>query len=211
MKLADMGMAAATGHDVAVAGNKLAPGRQFLTHALGARSAVSLARAFRDALAAEGVSRHFCARHHDGGAVELLACDYPFDPTGVAELGSLRFEIAGAQGERLSVTMAGMAARPDRAARARLHGYAMLYATCLPALLAAGEPGSAGDALSAEESAALERLLLGDSEADISLTSGEPIRTVEMRIRAACAKLGAADAKGAIVVAAQRGFLNNRR
>lgn len=182
-----------------------------MTRAMSLRSAASLAAAFRDALAAEGVSRHFCARHREDGTAELLACDYPFDPRGVAELGSVRFEIVGMQGERLSVTMAGMATRPDAAARARLHGYAMLYATCLPALLAAGEPAQAGDALSREESAALERLLLGDSEADISLATGEPIRTVEMRIRAACAKLGAADARGAIVVAAQRGFLNNPR
>lgn len=186
-------------------------GRAFLTSALGERSGAALAASFRAALAAEGVTRHFCARHGAGGGVELLACDYPFDPQSVAELGRLRFEIEGAQGERLSVTMAGADVRPDPARRARLHGYAMLYATCLPALLAAGEPQREGAALSDEESRLLERLLLGESEGDIAAADGAPIRSVDMRIRAACSKLGTADAKVGIVVAAQRGFLYNRR
>jgi hypothetical protein len=186
-------------------------GRAFLTSALAERSAASLAASFGAALAAEGVTRHFCARHGDDGRVELLACDYPFDPQSVAELGRLRFEIDGAQGERLSVTMAGAGLRADSGRRARLHGYAMLYATCLPSLLAAGEPQGEGADLSLEEAGLLERLLLGESEGDIAAADGTPVRAVEMRIRAACAKLGTADAKCAIVVAAQRGFLNNRR
>jgi DNA-binding CsgD family transcriptional regulator len=186
-------------------------GRAFLTSALGERSPAALTASFRAALAAEGVTRHFCARHGDNGQIELLACDYPFDPEAVAEIGRLRFEIGGAQGERLSVTMAGAGLRGDSGRRARLHGYAMLYATCLPALLAAGEPQSDGAALSEDEAALLERLLLGESEGDIAAADKIPVRTIEMRIRAACAKLGTADARHAIVVAAQRGFLNNRR
>lgn len=187
------------------------PGRAFFQGALGERSAAALVAGFREALAAEGITRHFCARHHADGAVELLACDYPFDPGAVAELGRLRFEIVGAQGERLSVTMAGTDPRPDAGRRARLHGYAMLYATCLPALIAAGEPQPQGAELNDGEKSILQRLLLGESEGDIAAASGEPVRSVAMRVHAACAKLGATDARGAIVVAAQRGFLNNVR
>jgi DNA-binding NarL/FixJ family response regulator len=84
----------------------------------------------------------------------------------------------------------------------------MLYATSLPPLLDAGEPSEAGSMLEPEERQTLTRLLLGESELDISLATGVPIRSVSQRISAACSKLGVAGPRTAIVVAAQRGLLN---
>jgi hypothetical protein len=114
---------------------ELPAGRAFLTSALAERSAPALIASFRRAVAAEGATRHLCTLRRDNGSVETLACDYPFDPEAVLELSRLHFEIGGARNERLRVTLGGLPAAPDAARRARLHSYAMLYATCLPPLL----------------------------------------------------------------------------
>ena len=183
-------------------------GRLFFQTALAERSAAALAENFRAAAAAEGVGRHFCTRHCEDGALEVLSCDYPFDPDGVAELGRLHFMFDDAAGSRVSVTLAGLPSRIDAGRRARLHGLAMLYATCLPPLLDAGEPSDADSQLTESERDMLMRLLLGDSELDISMETGVPIRSVARRISTACAKLGADGPRSGIVVAAQRGLLN---
>ncbi len=116
---------------------ELPAGRAFLTSALAERSASALIASFRLAVAAEGVTRHLCTLRREDGRAETLACDYPFDPEAVVELGRLHFEIVGGRNERLSVTLGGLPAAPDAARRARLHSYSMLLATCLPPLLAA--------------------------------------------------------------------------
>ena len=183
-------------------------GRTFFETALAERSAATLADNFRAAAASEGARRHFCTRHLDDGTLEMLSCDYPFDPEGVAELGRLDFMFDDGAGGRVSVTVAGLPARIESGLRARLHGIAMLYATCLPPLLDAGEPGDSDSQLTQSERDMLMRLLLGDSELDISLETGVPIRSVARRISTACRKLGAAGPRSGIVVAAQRGLLN---
>ena len=183
-------------------------GRLFFETALEERSAAALAEKFRAAAASEGVRRHFCTRHGDDGALEMLSFDYPFDPEGVAELGRLHFMFDDGAGSRVSVTMAGLPSRIDAGRRARLRGLAMLYATCLPPLLDAGEAGEADTQLTESERDMLTRLLLGESELDISRETGVPIRSVARRISMACAKLGADGSRGGIVVAAQRGLLN---
>ena len=116
---------------------ELPAGRAFLMGALAERTASALIASFRAAVAAEGVTRHSCELRRDDGPIETLACDYPFDPEAVLELSRLHFEIGGARNERLRVTLGGLPAAPDAARRARLHSYAMLYATCLLPLLAA--------------------------------------------------------------------------
>lgn len=183
-------------------------GRLFLESALREKSAAALIRDFQSAVAAEGVTRHFCARRHPGGAVELLSCDYPFDPGEVAELGRLRFVMNDQAGTEVSVTMAGFAPNVSTAKRARLHGLATLYGICLPTLLDAGEPGDYGAVLTEAERNILMRLLLGESELDISLTTGAPVRSVSALVCSAAAKLGAEGPRATIVVAAQRGLLN---
>ena len=184
------------------------PARIFFETALAERSAAALAENFRAAAAGEGVGRHFCTRHLEDGTLEILSCDYPFDTEGIAELGRLCFVFEDGAGSRVSVTMAGLPSRIDSARRARLHGLAMLYATCLPPLLDSGEPSEVDSPLTESERSMLMRLLLGDTELDIAMETGVPIRSVARRISAACEKLGAAGALSGIVVAAQRGLLN---
>lgn len=182
-------------------------GRIFFETALAERSAAALAENFRAAAAGEGVRRHFCTRHGEDGTLEILSCDYPFDPEGIAELGRLHFMFDDGAGSRVSVTVAGLPSRIEAGRRARLHGLAMLYATCLPPLLDAGEPGDGNADLTEWERSMLMRLLLGDSELDISMATGVPIRSLARRISTACAKLGADGPRSGIVVAAQRGLL----
>jgi DNA-binding CsgD family transcriptional regulator len=191
----------------AVRGEVRPEGRLFFETAFKQSSAAALADSFKAAAAVEGVSRHFCTRHKPDGVLELLSCDYPFDPEGVAELGRVEFMIDDQAGSRVSVTMAGLAPRIAASKRARLHGLAMLYATCLPPLLDAQQPMEGYSLLSDAERDTLSRLLMGESELDISLSTGVPIRSVSRRISDASAKLGAATRRSAIVVAVQRGLL----
>jgi DNA-binding NarL/FixJ family response regulator len=138
----------------------------------------------------------------------LLSCDYPFDPAVVAELGRVTFVFDDQAGSRVGVTMAGLSPNIAAGTRARLHGLAMLFATCLPPLLDGGEPAKASSLLNAAERNVLTRLLRGETELDISLATGVPIRSVSQRISSASAKLGTNGSRTAIVVAAQRGLLN---
>lgn len=195
--------------NIAVKEERRPAGRIFFETALAERSAAALAENFGVAAASEGVRRHFCTRHGDDGTVEMLSCEYPFDPEGVAELGRVDFMFDDGAGSRVSVTMAGLPSRIDSARHARLHGLAMLFATCLPPLLDAGEPIDDGQSqLTETDRDMLMRLLLGDSELDISMATGMPIRSVARRISAACAKIGADGLRNGIVVAVQRGLLN---
>lgn len=182
-------------------------GREFLTGALAERSATALIAGFTRAVASEGMTRHRCTQD-EGGAVRLLACDYAFEPEAAIELGQMHFQIAGGQGERLEVVLGGRAGNSDPARRARLHGLSTLYAITLPALLVASEDERVAGLLTAKESETLARLLLGQSELDISLATDTPVRAVTVRAERAATKLGAESVRRAIVLAAQRGFLN---
>lgn len=159
---------------------------------------------FANALAEHGIDGHFCLRKVDIGDVPV-AGDTPDlirRPDGVIEVNTDgRFMPA------MCVLMAPPGQPLAQEAKARLRGYAELFAARALALqeLADDVPTSCG--LTLRERFVLGRRLAGVAPVDIATGSGLSVETVTTLIGNAARKLGCGTPAEAAAVAARRGWL----
>ncbi|WP_414901847.1 hypothetical protein ACMT1E_01720 [Sphingomonas flavalba] len=157
----------------------------------------TLVGAFAEALREDGIAGHVCARVGDGAAQALFG-DMPElvllnDNTDVA-----------CDDDGLIVRLS---APPSAEARARVRGYAVLYAARGVELHAIASQPATACGLTVRQRFILGRLLLGDCPDEIAAASGASVAAIRDATRRAAAILGAKNQQDAVAIAARRGLL----
>ena len=157
----------------------------------------ALVDAFAAALKDDGIRGHICARV-GGDEAEALFGDAP-ELILLNDDNDVRCDEDG-----LIVRLAG-APPPD--ARARVRGYAALYAARGIELHAQAAQLVTGCGLTTRQRFILGRLLLGDCPDEIAAAAGCSVAAIREAMRRASAARGAASHQEAVATAARRGLL----
>ncbi|WP_168694265.1 hypothetical protein [Sphingomonas flavalba] len=159
----------------------------------------ALVGAFAAALREDGIAGHVCARVGvDDGLAEALFGDMP-------ELILLNDDADIACDDDGLILR--LSARPSAAARARVRGYAVLYAARGVELHAIASQPATACGLTTRQRFILGRLLLGDCPDEIAAASGASVAGIRDAMRRAAAILGAETHQQAVAIAARRGLL----
>lgn len=173
---------------------------------------------FAGALGEHGIAGHYCARRGESGRVVPLFGDSPAlfgaeearpfagaVPAGPD--GACAMTIEGAPADPFEMRFSGPAEALDKAAVARLRGYATLYVARAVILQAKLSGPVTASGLTLCERFILGRILVGDKVIDIAGRLGQPVPTVLAEIADAMATLGVEDRADAVALAARRGWL----
>lgn len=156
---------------------------------------------FANALAEHGISGHFSLKSWDGGAFVPFVGDCPElirEPAGTIVVDTE---------DGACVLLAPPEALLDRAALARVRGYALLYAAQAAALHERTRDVETNCALSLCERFVLARRLAGIAPVDIAAEAGLSVATVGAHEAKAVEKLGAGTVAEAAAIAARQGWL----
>jgi DNA-binding CsgD family transcriptional regulator len=168
-----------------------------------APDAETLVALFAAALAEHGVGGHFCLLRRGGQSLPLLGDA----PALIGAGDALVIDCGAPFSQSTRMLLARPRAPLDRAATARLQGFAELYAARALALHELADDVATECGLTLRQRYVLGRRLAGLAPVDVAAEAGLSVATVSALTDGAVERLGAASLADATALAARRGWL----